>query len=151
MKELDKIVCRIYQQKFTEFLAPTQLGVGVKSGAECLIHEVDLVYRAHQPDQDFVILKIDYRNAFNLVDRQVFLDPIHDNFPELYNYLSLCTVFGQSIQNAYARRKVLNRGILLGPVLFSLALKIVTDKLKKKLPNLTMNRWYLDEDTLVAR
>ena len=143
-----KIVCRIYQQKFTEFLAPTQLGVGVKSGAECLIHEVDLVYRAHQSDKNFVILKIDYRNAFNLVDRQVFLDSIHDNFPELYNYV--VSMYGVQAILTFGSKCIRSeegtqQGDPMGPVLFSLALKIVTDKLKKKLPKLTMNRWYLDD------
>ena len=87
-----KVVCSILQPKFLEFLAPTQIGVAVKSGAEILIHEVDLLYRTFKKTKNFVVLKIDWKNAFNSVDRQLFLDAVHKHFPEIYNFISQCTV-----------------------------------------------------------
>ena len=37
----------------------------------------------HWPDGDFAVMKIDLRNAFNLVSRQVVLNAVNLHFPEL--------------------------------------------------------------------
>ena len=143
-----KAVAKIYQTKFSSFLAPFQLGVGVKAGTECLIHEVDLLYRSGAQLKDLAILKIDFRNAFNMVDRQAFLDTIHEHIPELYNFV--VSMYGVNLKLLFYSRVIhseegTQQGDPLGPVLFALALKVVPDMLRSKLPDLILNRWYLDD------
>ena len=143
-----KAVAKIYQTKFSSFLAPFQLGVGVKAGTECLIHEVDLLYRSGAQLKDLAILKIDFRNAFNMVDRQAFLDTIHEHFPELYNFV--VSMYGVNSKLLFYSSVIhseegTQQGDPLGPVLFALALKVVPDMLRSKLPDLVLNRWYLDD------
>ena len=147
-----KVVCSILQPKFLEFLAPTQIGVAVKSGAEILIHEVDLLYRTFKKTKDFVVLKIDWKNAFNSVDRQLFLDAVHKHFPEIYNFISaMYSVKGRLKfgDNFLLSEEGTQQGDPLGPVLFSIALKILTDKLNTD--KLAMNRWYLDDGNLAGK
>lgn len=83
-----KLVCRTQASKFSSHLAPSQVGVAVSGGAEAVIHEIDLITRQGKKDKNLVILKVDFRNAFNAVNRQVFLDAIYADFPDLYNYIS---------------------------------------------------------------
>ena len=149
-----KIICRMYQDNFSSFLAPCQVGVGVKSGVEILIHEVDLLFRAGKTVEDLVLLKIDFRNAFNMVDRQTFLDCIHKNFPELYNFVA--SMYGVDAKLLFYGRTIhseegTRQGDPLGPVLFAVALKIVTDKLVENVPDLMLNRWYLDDGYVAGK
>ena len=50
------------------------MGVACPTGAEKMIRGLRGCVEAHSNDDDFVVLKIDLRNAFNLVSRQAFLD-----------------------------------------------------------------------------
>ena len=131
------------QTKFANFLAPHQLGVAVKSGAEILIHEADLLCRASIKTKNFVFLKIDWKKAFNTIDRQLFLDTVYKEFPEIYNYIA--SMYGVKGRLRFGRTFISSeegtqQGDPLGPVLFSIALTILINKVKSI--NLDMNRWY---------
>jgi hypothetical protein len=41
--------------------------------------------------RDFRMLKIDFENAFNMVERKTFLQEANQHFPEIYNYVSLAS------------------------------------------------------------
>ena len=147
-----KVICSMMQPKFSTFLAPNQLGVAVKSGSEVLIHQVDLLYRAGKNLKNFVILKIDWKNAFNSIDRQLFLDSIYEHFPEIYNYIA--AMYGVKGRLKFGKNFIFSeegtqQGDPMGPVLFSIALKLLIDKLDSK--NLTLNKWYLDDGNLAGK
>ena len=147
-----KVICSMLQPKFSTFLAPNQLGVAVKSGSEVLIHQVDLLYRAGKNMKNFVILKIDWKNAFNNIDRQLFLDAIYEHFPEIYNYIA--SMYGVKGRLKFGNNFIFSeegtqQGDPMGPVLFSIALKLLIDKLDSK--NLTLNKWYLDDGNIAGK
>ena len=69
-----KCLCAVLKSKASEFFAPFQFGVACPAGAEKVIHGLRHCIEEHWEEEDFVVLKIDMCNAFNLVSRQALLD-----------------------------------------------------------------------------
>ena len=55
---------------FTRVEDPTQLGVGVKGGCEIIVHSVRSLIDIYSSSTDKFLLKIDFKNAFNLISRE---------------------------------------------------------------------------------
>ena len=68
-----------YVQEFQ----PSQLGVGTLKGAEAAVHALRL-YLDNELSEDKVLLKIDFRNAFNAIRREPI---ISRELPNIYNYV----------------------------------------------------------------
>ena len=66
----------------SEALQPQQLGAGVSGGAEAAVHTVRRLVENLLPGH--VIVKLDFSNAFNSVRRDLILDSIAANTPEIY-------------------------------------------------------------------
>ena len=62
-----------------ELLFPKQLGYGVMRGIEIAIHSAR-VYQSNLP-HDHLILKLDYKNAFNTIHRDKMLQAVKDLAP----------------------------------------------------------------------
>ena len=62
-----------------------QVGVGTKRGAELASHVFRCLIESPQPEEN-VILKIDFENAFNSINRQFMLDKLFEIHPEVYKY-----------------------------------------------------------------
>ena len=65
-----KCVCAVEKSKASDFFAPYQFGVACAAGAEKVIHGLRSCMDDHWTDENFTVLKIDMRNAYNLVSRQ---------------------------------------------------------------------------------
>ena len=76
-----KCLCAVVKCKASDFFWHLQVGVACLMGAKKMIHGLHGCVEAHCNDEDFVVLKIDLRNAFNLVSRQAFLDECAAHFP----------------------------------------------------------------------
>ena len=63
-------LCTLTKHKATEFFQPLQFGVACPSGTEEVIHGLRTCMEEHWGDDDFAVVKMDMRNAFNLVSRQ---------------------------------------------------------------------------------
>ena len=68
-----KCLCALVKEKASEFFQPLQLGVACASGTEKNIHGLRRCVEDHWSDNDFAVIKIDMRNAFNLVSRDTLL------------------------------------------------------------------------------
>ena len=62
-------------------LQPIQIGVGVAGGAEAAIHAT-MRYLKLMPD-NHILVKLDFSNEFNSIRRDLVLDSIADQMPEL--------------------------------------------------------------------
>lgn len=68
-----------------ELLAPIQLGFGVKGGAEAAVHAARIYLRDLAPDK--IMLKLDFRNAFNSLRRDKMLIAVKALAPDLYHFV----------------------------------------------------------------
>ena len=77
-----KCACNSLKQTMAALLAPHQLGFGVPLGAEAAVH-ASRVYLQDMLDCH-LLLKLDFRNAFNRLRRDKMLLAVHDNALELF-------------------------------------------------------------------
>ena len=85
-----KCVCLLLQPRIRAVLGPFQVGVACRRGAEEIVHETrDRISRQWE-SADFTVLKIDFRNAFNCVSRQVLIDECQRHFPGLVPWVQWC-------------------------------------------------------------
>lgn len=62
-------VCDAYQR----LLEPRKLGVGTRGGAEAIVRTICAIIGEYGHDPELALLKIDFKNAFNVVLRDLFL------------------------------------------------------------------------------
>jgi len=127
-----------------EYLSPHQLGVGVKGGAEAAAHAARKFIQASAGDS--VLVKLDFRNAFNTVRRDCILETVRDKVPEIFNFCKLA--YGDFSYLFFRGSKVLSQegcqqGDPLGPLLFSLTVHPILESLRSDLI-----LGYLDDLTL---
>ena len=64
---------------------PLQVGVGVAGGAESAVHVTHRLLN-NLPD-DHVLVKLDFKNAFNSIRRDLILQSVAENIPEIYRFV----------------------------------------------------------------
>ena len=127
-------------------LTPRQLGVAVPDGAQCAVHAARRFLSLSSGEA--VLLKLDFSNAFNAVDRQRVLDAVADRLPELsawagcsYGAPSLLFFGGRTLES----QQGVQQGDPLGPLLFSLAIHDLVSSLRSP-----FCVWYLDDCALAG-
>jgi hypothetical protein len=122
-----------------------QFGVGAKCGTERVVHLARTVCNAHSADEDFVCVKVDATNAFNLVSRHHFESALKD-FPELLPWVSWA--YGHQATLWFGEHELasacgVQQGDPLGPLIFALVILPLVKKLDTL--GLAANLWYLDD------
>ena len=85
-----KCLCAAVKVRAQQFFHPFQFGVACPLGAEQMIHGLRDCIEQHWIENDFVVLKVDLKNAFNMVSRQAVLNECGKHFPELLPWASWC-------------------------------------------------------------
>ena len=107
-----------------------------------------------QNDPEMIGQKIDFTNAFNSVQRDVFLKECYEKFPQIYKWVHFCysqhsfLFFGSYIIPSQAG---VQQGDPLGPFLFCLVLQVLVNKVRTCVPNLSLNNWYMDDGSLFGK
>ncbi|KAL5506735.1 hypothetical protein EMCRGX_G008470 [Ephydatia muelleri] len=150
-----KCLCRLTKAKAAEFFEGHQVGVACPGGSELIVHGLRDCIESHWNDEDFVVLKIDFQNAFNMVSRQGLLDECLLHFPELMPWASWC--YGQHPKLFYSMGTLssetgVQQGDPLGPLFFCLVLQklvgtIATDEVSS---HLLYHKWYMDDGAVAG-
>ena len=124
--------------------------MGVKGGLEAGIHLSRLMIEAKQQNPEMCLLKANFSNTFSQVDRNVFLQSVEHNFPELLCWAEYCYCFPTKLR--FGEERLLSscgvqQGFSLGPLFFSLTLAKLLENITP-LTYLHLQLWYLDDGTI---
>ncbi|KAJ2939808.1 hypothetical protein O0L34_g18001 [Tuta absoluta] len=140
-----KMGCRAVKEEMAGYLQPYQLGFGTQMGCEAAIHATR-TFVQEPGNAGCIVIKLDVKNAFNTVERDVLLSEVCENVPSLYPYLY--QVYSAP-SNLFFDKSLIpsqvgaQQGDPLGPLTFSLAIHKAISSLKSPL-----NLWYLDDGTI---
>ena len=148
-----KCVCQLNQARFRTTLGKLQVGVACPAGAESVVHLTRDIVDRHWSNSDFVLLKVDFANAFNAIDRHALLLQCRQLLPDLLPWVRWC-YGGQPLlfhPTGNLRSCVgVQQGDPLGPLLFCLVLRILTARIHEACPGLDLHRWYLDDGVIAG-
>ena len=130
--------------KLINYLHPIQVGVGVKGGCKATVHAVRC-YLETMPE-DHAVVKLDFKNAFNCLNRPRMLSEVYAVHTDIYRFCYL-SYSGSSILNyndhCIQSSVGVQQGDPLGPLLFSLTIHPVLKPL-----SCPLEVAYLDDVTL---
>ena len=135
-----------------------QYGAGAKMGGDRMIHRARRIFVQHQHDSDFVVLKIDATNAFNLICRQAILDAVAKFLPRYYNFFALCyqeeallrALQFENLGGIVDSSEGVQQGDPAGPLLFCLASAPVMEAIKAAVPSIDLSQ-FLDDGLTMGK
>ena len=146
-----KVICKVKKDQFNHYLSPHQKGTQ-KGGSEQIIHSVRAAIERDNLPTNWVLAKIDLKNAFNLVSRKQVLLEVATNFPSIYKWVkymlgsaSYLNWSDEVIESAIG----VQQGDPLAPVLFCMVLKKVINVISANCA-LDINLWFLDDGVIAG-
>ncbi|KAF2878652.1 hypothetical protein ILUMI_27520 [Ignelater luminosus] len=136
-------ITQLFREDVGNYFRPHQVGFATQHRCEAAIHAVRTFANAPK-NVGKVLLKIDYKNAFNSVERDIMLQEVSKKTPSLFPFLWQC--YSSSTDLLFGNQVIpslVQQGDPAGPMTFSLAIQPIIDELKSEL-----NVFYLDDGTL---
>ena len=152
---VSKTACSVVKSKASTLFQGRQYGVATASGSERVIHLCRQVVESTKNDPEFVLCKVDLRNAFNTVSRAAFISLSEKHFPELTPWINWCYSTDSALtygSQTVASTEGVQQGDPLGPLLFSMVLREITELIENEVPSgLLLHLWYLDDGVLAGK
>ncbi|MGZ6209896.1 MAG: reverse transcriptase domain-containing protein, partial [Syntrophales bacterium] len=153
-----RAVAIIIRKEAAGILAPTQVGVAISGGAEAIVEAVRSLERAHEKDENFMIFQADFKNAFNSVSRAAFITAVEKDLPVIGPWIRWCysTASNLFVRSDGPTPKIIQsiegcqQGDPLGPLLFCLAIRKITEKIRNLDNAPLLNAWYFDDGTIAG-
>ena len=82
------LMTQLYKSKCESLFRPHQLDVETPKGAESGAHAIQ-AFVTNPKLADSIVLKIDYKNAFNCMNRKVIMEKVKEHVPLMYRGSSL--------------------------------------------------------------
>ena len=76
--------CEATSEDAKIYFGPLQVGVSTQGGAEAAVHAARRLAKEFGNDPGKIMLKVDFSNAFNMVDRTEMIAQVFEKFPSLY-------------------------------------------------------------------
>jgi hypothetical protein len=139
-----KAACKAVTAKMAAQFLPVQIGFGIPRATEAAAHAARAFVAGLQPEEG--LLKLDFKNAFNMLRRDSMFQTVHEEIPELYPFVHMCYSsasllnFGEYI---LLSDEGVQQGDPLGPLLFcASSLKLARSMTSE------FNTWYLDDGSI---
>ena len=96
-------------------------------------------------------LLIDFSNAFNCIDCEPMFEEVRARIPSMASWMECC--YGAQPLLHFGDHTIssccgVQQGDPLGPLGFALALHPIVERIKREVPGLLINVWYLDDGSL---
>ena len=134
-----KVACSHVKEAATGLLAPRQLGFGISGGAEAAVRSARRYMENTSSGK--LLVKIDFRNAFNTVRRDFVLEAVAKYYPQLMPCATLTMACSSDLQFGdfvLQSEEGAQQGDPLGPLYFCLACKELLESLKSELVSDTL-------------
>ena len=131
-------------QSMGAYLAPLQLGYGTPSGAEAAAHAARFYLQNAQANH--LMLKLDFKNAFNCLRRDKMLEAVRKAAPELLPFVHSAYEKSSSLfcgGSILLSQEGVQQGDPLGPLLFCLTIHPMVLQLRSE-----FRVFYMDDGTL---
>ena len=139
-----KVTCTAIMPTIIDYMLPTQLGCGISLGAEAIVHATRNFLQAAVANE--IVVKLDWTNAFNCVNRECILEIVASRLPHIFNYIQSAYRLPSTLRFGEFHIKSdegVQQGDPIGPVLFCLVLQPALTQLCSSL-----KVGYLDDVTL---
>jgi hypothetical protein len=139
-----KAACKAVTAKMAEQFLPVQIGFGIPRATEAAAHAARAFVAGLQPGEG--LLKLDFKNAFNMLRRDNMFQTVFEEIPELYPFVHMCYStasllnFGEYL---LLSDEGVQQGDPLGPLLFCAS----SLKLARSMSS-EFNTWYLDDGSI---
>ncbi|GKF33322.1 putative reverse transcriptase domain-containing protein [Tanacetum coccineum] len=149
---VSKVSAILISHSLDGYLDDLQFGVGVSGGGEAILHAMNRLIEGRGDDVGLSMFLVDFKNAFNLVDREVMLEEVRVRCPAISRWVEFC--YSSPARLYYGEHTLwschgVQQGDPLGPLLFSLVLHPLICKIRDSF-NLSLHAWYLDDDTTIG-
>ena len=142
-----KTLCHAYREQASSYFFPLQIGVAQPLGTEVCLKTAKKWCGRNRNNQSAILVKIDFTNAFNSVDRQTFLEQCRHQFPGLSRWAEWCYAQPSRLyfgSETISSERGVQQGDPIGPILFALAIQPLLQDLSKS-ERLQLIYSYLDD------
>ena len=146
---LGRILSRRFSKQVGQFLAPLQLGVGIRGGCDIMSH---LAQRAYE-SPDMTVATLDIGNAFNSLRRGYIADALQAHCPDLvpffqWAYAQASPLLNSSGVSFGVSATGVRQGDPLGPLYFCLGFHFMTRHIQETLGPRCNVMAYMDDITI---
>ena len=149
-----KLLVARLQPESVRHLLPLQLGVGVKAATELIQRSTQ--YFVDSPlfsEGEMCLVQLDFKNAFNSVNRPKMLQELRSTNPKLspwveFTYCKEAPLFIQGGLTITSQEGI-QQGDPLAPLLFSVAINPVVRQIATQFQT-EWSSWYLDDGNLIS-
>ena len=136
------------------YLAPLQLGVGVRGGAEAAIHAANAIFNDTEiPVSRKWVLQVDFANAFNGISREEMLAEIRRQCPKASAWAGICYAQGSHLffgNHRLSSTSGAQQGDPLASLFFALILHPLLLRIRDQHPDLLLHVYFLDDGTFIG-